>query len=147
LKISTSDAVESRVRILSRFFWDECGSAVSPKAENLKRIARRDVWWMRADDAFQLPRFCSKTARRKYDQPRSCAQALERLEARLDENLGPFFRVEFYEMGENGTLIHLYGRDRGVIEARYNIHVVFVDVADGRPITEQTRNAAPAAMR
>lgn len=78
---------------------------------------------------------------------RGLVRRLERLEARLDENLGPFFRIEFYEMSENETLIQLYGRDRGVIEARYNIHVVFVDAADGRPITEQTRNAAPAAMR
>jgi len=48
-------------------------------------------------------------------------------------------------MGENETLIHLDGRDRGVIEARYHIQVICVDA--GRPITEQTRNAAPAAMR
>lgn len=73
---------------------------------------------------------------------RTLVRRLERLETRLVENRRPFFRVEFYEMDENGTLIHLDGRDSGSNDAQYKIHVVFVDAADGRPVTEKHRNAA-----
>ena len=83
---------------------------------------------------------------------RGLMRRLERLEARLDPNLRPRIHVEFYEMDQNGKLIrlaspaHLADPDQG-IEERFRIRVVYVDAAEGRPITEQTRNAAPAAMR
>ena len=57
---------------------------------------------------------------------RCLIRRLEKLE-RLRPNPIPFFRVEFYRMNENGTLIQLDRGDDGSNDARDRIRVVFVN--------------------
>ena len=65
---------------------------------------------------------------------RSLVRRLERLETRLGVNPKARFRVEYYDISPDGTLIRLPNSDDNATEADQTIRVLYVDSdGDGRP--------------